>query len=100
MSTTAADLSTQASMGIAGLDEILGGGFPRAHLYLIQGQAGTGKTTLALQFLLAGVHQGESGLYFTLAETTQELQQVADSHGWSLEPSLIHELSVTAITQT
>src|SRR4029453_1369508 len=63
-------------------------------------QTGTGKTTLALQFLLAGVHQGESGVYFTLAETASELQQVADSHGWSLQDSLIHELSLTAIAQT
>jgi circadian clock protein KaiC len=100
MDVTASELSTLATTGITGLDEILGGGLPRGHLYQIQGQPGTGKTTLALQFLLAGVRQGESGLYFTLAETALELQQVADSHGWSLEHSWIHELSATAIAQT
>jgi circadian clock protein KaiC len=100
MSATAPDLSPHVTTGIAGLDEILGGGLPRSHLYLIHGETGTGKTTLGLQFLLEGVRQGESGLYFTLAETALELQQVAVSHGWSLEESLIYELSVTALAQT
>jgi circadian clock protein KaiC len=100
MSVTAATLSMSASTGVAGLDEIIGGGLPSGHLYIVQGQTGTGKTTLALQFLLAGSRQGESGLYFTLAETAHELQQVAASHGWSLDSSLVHELSVTSINQT
>ncbi|HMN30972.1 MAG TPA: ATPase domain-containing protein, partial [Caldilineaceae bacterium] len=99
MSATAADRPERAATGIAGLDELLGGGLPRTHLYLVQGAPGTGKTTLGLQFLLAGVHQGESALYFTMAETSEELQQVADSHGWSLESSLIRELSVISVTQ-
>jgi circadian clock protein KaiC len=73
-----------ASMGIAGLDEILGGGLPSSRLYLVDGTPGTGKTTLALQFLLAGAARGESGLYVTLSESRQELSQVAASHGWSI----------------
>jgi circadian clock protein KaiC len=100
MSVTASVLSAPASTGVPGLDEIMGGGVVRGHLYLVQGQTGTGKTTLALQFLLAGVHEGESGLYFTLAETAEELQQVAGSHGWSLASNLVYELSATSIKQT
>jgi circadian clock protein KaiC len=74
-----------ASTGIASLDEILGGGFPRNRLCLIQGTPGAGKTTLALQFLLEGLRQGESGLYVTLSETDEEVTDVARSHGWSLD---------------
>ena len=59
--------------GIKGLDNILGGGLPAGHLYLIEGDPGTGKTTLALQFLLAGASQGESVLYVTLSESAREL---------------------------
>ena len=62
-----------ASTGIAGLDAILGGGFPKDHVYLIQGDPGAGKTTLALQFLLEGVKRGETVLYVTLSETRREL---------------------------
>jgi circadian clock protein KaiC len=75
----------QCSTGIAGLDDILAGGFPRNRIYLIQGDPGVGKTTLGLQYLLAGVKQGENVLYITLSETKEELQQVAESHGWSLD---------------
>ena len=57
-----------APTGIAGLDDILGGGFPAHHLHLIEGAPGTGKTTLALRFLLEGARRGESGLYVTLSE--------------------------------
>lgn len=74
-----------ASTGIAGLDQILGGGFPRHRMYLIQGNPGAGKTTLALQFLLSGREQGESALYVTLSERDEEVVEVAESHGWSLE---------------
>jgi circadian clock protein KaiC len=95
MSATASTLSTLASTGIPGLDQIIGGGLARGHLYLVQGHTGTGKTTLALQFLLAGVRQGERGLYFTLAETAREVQQVAASHGWSIDSNLVHELSAS-----
>jgi circadian clock protein KaiC len=84
---------TRASMGSSGLDEILGGGVPINHLYLIDGEPGTGKTTLALQFLLAGVQRGERGLYVTLSESREELSQVAASHGWSLDDIDVFELA-------
>src|SRR4051812_34540125 len=74
-----------AVTGIVGLDTILRGGFPRNHLYLIEGTPGSGKTTLALQFLLEGVRRGECCLYVTLSETERELRAVAKSHGWSLD---------------
>src|ERR1700733_2830764 len=71
--------------GVEGLDDILEGGLPSGHLYLIEGDPGTGKTTLALQFLLAGASRGESVLCVTLSESATELRDVANSHGWSLE---------------
>jgi circadian clock protein KaiC len=80
-----------ASTGVPGLDEILGGGFPKDHVFLIQGDPGAGKTTLSLQFLLAGAQNGEKGLYLTLSETVKELNSVARSHGWSLDAITIHE---------
>jgi circadian clock protein KaiC len=80
-----------ASTGIAGLDAILGGGFPKDHVYLLQGDPGAGKTTLSLQFLLEGVKLGEKALYITLSETRRELHAVAKSHGWSLDGVEIHE---------
>jgi len=80
-----------ASTGVPGLDEILGGGFPRDHVFLIQGDPGAGKTTLSLQFLLEGARQGEKGLYLTLSESVKELHTVAASHGWSLDAIRIHE---------
>ncbi len=83
----------RVSTGIVGLDEILGGGLPPRHLYLIDGEPGTGKTTLALQFLLAGAAVGARGLYVTLSETRAELTQVAESHGWSLDKVDVFELS-------
>ena len=66
----------------------------RHRLYLIDGAPGTGKTTLALQFLLAGAAHGESGLYVTLSESREELGQVAESHGWSLDGIDVFELPV------
>jgi circadian clock protein KaiC len=80
-------------MGVAGLDDVLGGGLPRNRTYLIQGDPGVGKTTLALQFLLEGVRLGEGALYITLSETKEELEQVADSHGWSLDKINLFELA-------
>jgi circadian clock protein KaiC len=80
-----------ASTGIAGLDAILGGGFPKDHVYLLQGDPGAGKTTLSLQFLLEGLKLGEKALYITLSETRRELHAVAKSHGWSLDGVEIHE---------
>ncbi len=84
--------SDRASTGIAGLDNILGGGLPRKHLYLVEGNPGAGKTTLGIQFLLEGVAKGETGLYVTLSETAEELATVAASHGWLLEGMEIFEL--------
>jgi circadian clock protein KaiC len=81
-----------ASTGIAGLDDVLYGGLPSRHLYLVEGNPGTGKTTLGLQFLLAGRDQGEQGLYITLSETSQELAQVAASHGWTLDGIQVYDL--------
>ncbi len=78
--------------GVPGLDSVMAGGYPRNHLFLVEGDPGTGKTTLALQFLLEGVRQGERGLYITLSETGAELAGVAASHGWSLEGIELFEL--------
>jgi circadian clock protein KaiC len=89
----AGDGSDRASTGIDGLDDILGGGFARGRLHLVQGAPGAGKTTLALQFLLAGAAYGESGLLISLSETEDELRTNASSHGWSLESIHIHDVS-------
>src|SRR5690606_39817111 len=70
------------STGIKGLDHILGGGFTPNRLYLLEGEPGSGKTTMGLQFLLAGVQAGETVLYVTLSETRDELLETAGSHGW------------------
>lgn len=88
---------SRATTGIPGLDEILGGGFPSNRLLLVQGDPGVGKTTLGLQFLLAGVQAGESALYITLSETKEELLAVAASHHWSLEGVTIFELPVSDV---
>lgn len=85
-------LQERASSGIPGLDDILGGGLPVNHLYLIEGNPGSGKTTLALQFLRDGALRGEKGVYVTLSETAAELHTVAASHGWSLEGIEVFEL--------
>ena len=86
-----------AGSGVPGLDEILEGGFPRERLFLIQGDPGVGKTTLALQYLLEGQRNGETGLYITLAETTNELATVAESHGWTLEGLHIFEQRIDPV---
>ncbi|MGN6544715.1 MAG: ATPase domain-containing protein [Aureliella sp.] len=73
-----------ATTGIAGLDNVLRGGFPTGHLYLIEGDAGAGKTTLGLQFLLEGKRLGEKTLWVSLSETEAQLRDTAASHGWDL----------------
>jgi circadian clock protein KaiC len=86
-------ISSKISIGVPGLDDILGGGLPKNSLYLVEGNPGVGKTTLAMQFLLEGKRQDEKCLYVTLSETKLELEAVASSHGWSLEGITIIELS-------
>ena len=71
------ETSERTLTGISGLDDILGGGLPRTHVYLIEGNPGSGKTTLGLQFLLEGVKRGEPGLYVTLSESRSELKAAA-----------------------
>src|SRR5690349_3821932 len=78
--------------GIEGLDDILRGGFPQNCLSLISGAPGTGKTTLAMQFLLQGASRGENCLYITLSETQREIEQIARSHGWNLSSISMKEL--------
>src|SRR6266536_5333467 len=83
----------RCTTGVEGLDNILAGGLPRAGFYLVQGDPGSGKTTLALQFLLEGLRRGEKVFYITLSETKQELLQVARSHGWSIDKIPVFDLS-------
>jgi circadian clock protein KaiC len=82
---------SRVSTGISGLDDVLGGGLPPGHLYLIEGEPGAGKTTVALQFLMHGASQKEPVLYVTLSESKTELEAGAHSHGWSLDGVEIYE---------
>ncbi|MBV9484391.1 MAG: AAA family ATPase [Acidobacteria bacterium] len=81
----ASPVNLRSSMGAKGMDDILGGGLPRGYFYLLEGEPGTGKTTLALQFVLEGLRRGEKALYVTLSESRRELTVVADAHGFRLE---------------
>lgn len=92
MSAQNSETSDFLSTGVPGLDEVLAGGFTKDRLYLVEGEPGTGKTTLALQFLNQGVRQGESTLYITLAETAVELRAVAASHGWDMGGIHVEEI--------
>ena len=83
----------RCATGLAGLDNITGGGLPENRLYLVQGPPGVGKTTLALQFLQEGTKNGEKGLYITLSETKEELEGIAISHNWNLDNISFFELS-------
>src|SRR5579862_2572848 len=85
----------KASSGVRGLDDIMSGGFPAGHLYVIEGDPGTGKTTVGLQFLMHGASHGERVLYVTLSESKSELEEGAESHGWLLEGVDIFEVAPT-----
>jgi circadian clock protein KaiC len=78
----------KALIGVPGLDDILSGGLSPGHVYLLEGSPGTGKTTIALRFLLAGAEKGEKGLYITLSETDSELREGARSHGWEIDGNI------------
>src|SRR6476660_808737 len=78
----------KAASGIVGLDDVLAGGFTRGCLFLLEGMPGTGKTTVALRFLVEGARAGEHTLYITLSETRDELLDGAASHGWSIPDSV------------
>ncbi|MBY3002015.1 ATPase domain-containing protein [Rhizobium leguminosarum] len=86
-------MSATISTGNEGLDLILAGGLPARRLYLLEGAPGSGKTTLALQFLREGVRQGEKALYITLSETKEELSEVAASHGFDISEFDVFEFS-------
>lgn len=95
MSETTEPTNALAPVGITGLDDILRGGLPCGQIYLVEGNPGTGKTTLSMQFLLEGVRRGETVLYITLSETEKELHKVAQSHGWSLDGVKVFEMVPT-----
>jgi len=88
--------NNRISTGIAGLDHVLHGGLTTNRLYVIEGDPGAGKTTLGLQFLLEGVRRGERVFYVTLSETSTELAEVAQSHGWDLSGIDLMELESLA----
>lgn len=93
------DAGEQLSTGVAGLDATLGGGLPARRLHLVQGAPGTGKTTLALQFLLAGVRRGERALFVSLSQSRDELEQIASSHGWSLSGVAVEHVSAAQVVE-
>jgi circadian clock protein KaiC len=77
-----------ARTGVPGLDVILAGGLSAGHVFLLEGSPGTGKTTIALRFLLEGAAAGERGLYITLSESDRELRAGAASHGWTIDEKI------------
>lgn len=92
MSGIGAHLENVINSGVTGLDDVLNGGFRRQRSYLIEGVPGSGKTTLAMQFVRAGASRGEPVLYVTLSETAEELRAAAASHGWSLDGVMVREI--------
>ena len=92
MSGIGAKRENVISSGVAGLDDVLNGGFRRSRCYVIEGVPGSGKTTLAMQFVRAAASRGEPVLYVTLSETIEELRAAAESHGWSLDGVTLREI--------
>jgi circadian clock protein KaiC len=84
---------SRSRTGIRGLDDVLSGGLPTSHVFLVEGEPGTGKTTVGLQFLLEGARQGERVLYITLSESEREIRTVARSHRWALDGVSIFEFT-------
>lgn len=95
MITTTDNNPERVPTGVPGLDAILHGGFLRNGFYLLQGDPGSGKTTMAIQFMLECVGRGERCLYINLSETEEDMRNVARSHGWNLEGIEICDLSLT-----
>ena len=95
MASTDRRQQLRACTGVPGLDDVLSGGLPVGHMYLVEGDPGAGKTTLGLQFLMQGAAQGEQVLYVTLSESKAELESGAESHGWSLQGVEIYEFAPT-----
>src|SRR5579859_644981 len=83
---------TRCSSGCDGLDDVLGGGLPAGHVYLVEGEPGTGKTTLGLQFISEGIRRGEKALYVTLSESSDELVSVASMHELDVDPGVVLEV--------
>jgi KaiC domain protein len=77
--------------GISGLDEMLGGGFPRSHNIVVMGSFGTGKTTFGLQFLFQGINEGDKGIFITLEEDEESIIMDGQSFGWDLRPAVEQE---------
>jgi circadian clock protein KaiC len=94
-----ADFPQVAATGVGGLDSVLRGGFPRDEMHMVQGVAGTGKTTLALHFLREGVRAGERCVYLTLSQSKLHLERIARSHGWKLDGITVHELSPGTVAE-
>ncbi len=86
------EAAPNACTNIIGLDDVLRGGLERRRTFLLEGSPGTGKTTVPLQFLIAGAAQAERCLYVTLSETEDELRATASAHGWNLEGVNVYEL--------
>lgn len=91
MATQNSQSTAFLSTGVDGLDNVLNGGLTRDRLYLVEGDPGAGKTTMAIQFLIEGARLGEPVLYITLSENEVELRSIAASHGWSMDGIVIHE---------
>jgi circadian clock protein KaiC len=94
MSEDVPQMADRISTGVPGLDEILRGGLPRNRIYLVQGNPGSGKTTLAMQFLIEGARRGETVLYVTLSETREELMDVARSHNFQMDSIHVQDLAL------